>query len=164
MNQVISYSVILYSLSKEVLLDTLTNIKAELHGYKNLAEVRYSIVSHPNFEQNYQKLVEHLFAVLQEKLAPACHEYNISEIGFFLPSTAFDNPSALCNHTQATFDVLMALVYMPLRHKYDDYAYNFECSRNGLEVAAHAYFWWEELDDDTTYAKIIKLFNLDFAE
>lgn len=156
--------VILYGLSEDTLLDDVTVIIANLHGDNDHTAVRNNIKNHPKFKQSYQKLVEHLFKVLEKKLAPTCNQYGVAEIGFFLPSVDNGNPTALCNYSQTRFDELMALAYMPLHEQYADFDYGYDCGREGLEVAGHTYFLWEELDDEDTYPKIIKLFNCDGEE
>ena len=139
---------------EDIFLADVTTIIANLYGDNDYDAVRNSIESHPDFENNYQKLVEYLFAVLEKKLAPICNQYKIEKLVFSSPHANGKIPTALCNHTQATFDVLMALTYMPLHRKYDH-------SSEDLKLSTHAYFWWEEQENDITCQKILELF--DFA-
>lgn len=149
------HPVILYSLTEDILLDDVTTIIGNLHGDNDRAAVRNSIKNHPNFAQNYQLFVEHLFTRLQTALARHCKQVKLPPVEFQKPKIANDVAVALCNYDQTNFDAIMAMVYLPLNSKYD-YA------SEHLPTAYHTYFLWDELDDDITYMKILELF--DFAE
>lgn len=145
----------LYTYDENIFLDDVTTIIANLHGENDHNAVRNSIKNHPNFEQNYQLFIEHLFTELQKELAKHCKKINLRPSVEFSQAESINGaPIATCNYSQATFDALMALAYLPLHSKYD-------YGSDDLEAASHTYFWWSELDSDFTYLKLLELF--DFA-
>lgn len=146
--------VTLYSLSEEILLNDATVIIANLHGDDDHNSVRESIKNHPNFKQNYQLFVEHLFTELQKALAEHCKKINLRPLVEFTQVKSINGvPTATCDYTQDSFDALMALAYLPLHSKYD-------YGGDDLEIASHTYFLWEQLDSDFTYLKLLELFDI----
>lgn len=147
-------TVTLYGLSEDILLDDVTNVIANLHGENDHNAVRNSIKNHPNFEQNYQLFIEHLFTELQKELAMHCKKIKLRPSVEFSQAKIINGaPKATCNYSQDSFDALMALAYLPLHSKYD-------YGSDDLEVASHTYFWWEQLDSDFTYLKLLELFDI----
>lgn len=147
-------TVTLYSLSENILLDDVTVIIANLHGENDHYSVRESIKNHPSFKKNYQLFIEHLFAELEKVLAEHCKKINLCPSVEFTQAKSIDGePTATCNYSQASFDALMAMAYLPLHSKHN---YGSE----NLEVACHTYFWWEQLESDFTYLKLLELFDI----
>lgn len=147
--------VILYSFSEDVFLEDITVVIANLHGDNDHNAVYNSIKNNPKFKQNFQLFVEHLFTRLQTALAQHCKQIKLHPVKFHELKITNDYVTAVCDYDQNSFDAIMSMVYLPLHSKYD---YDAE----DLEVAAHTYFWWSELDNDVTYLKILELF--DFSE
>lgn len=147
-------TVMLYTFSEEVLLDDATVIIANLHGDNDHDAVYNHIKNHPKFKQNYQLFVEHLFTELQKSLAQHCKKINLRPSVEFSQGKSINGVlTATCNYNQTSFDALMAMAYLPLhnKHNYDN---------ENLEIACHTYFWWEQLESDFTYLKLLKLFDI----
>lgn len=147
--------VTLYGFYEETLLDDVSVIIANLHGDNDHDAVYDRIKNHPNFKQNYQLFAKHLFGRLETALDKHCEQINLFPVKFHELQTTNGYIKAVCDYDQNSFDAIMALAYLPLHSKYNYGA-------DDLGVAPHTYFWWSELENDSTYAKILELF--DFAE
>lgn len=142
-------------ISKCQILDDITTIIANLHGNNNHKAVQEMIASHPKFNQNYQTFLVHVFKELEKKLAEQCKKLNLFPVEFSEIGERHSNfnPVASCNYMQDSVDALMAFTFLSLNNKYD-YASENLC------VGCHTYFWWEQLESDFTYLKLLELFDI----